>query len=187
MTRSPIIAIIGDSVVTPGDSRDQFAESLGRLIIDQGWRVQTGGLGGVMEAACRGARSSTRCQPGSTIGILPGRDREDANPHVDVVIPTGLGHGRNLLVVQAEAVVAVGGGAGTLSEIAMAWMHLRLIIAKRGEGWAGRLADQRVDERARYTEVPEDRVYGVDRAEEAIGVIVKYLEVYRRGNDGVER
>ena len=76
-----------------------------------------GGLGGTMEAACRGARSAG----GTTIGILPGLDRADANPYVEVAVPTGLGEARNALVVRAaDAVIAVGGGYGTLSEIALA-------------------------------------------------------------------
>jgi uncharacterized protein (TIGR00725 family) len=76
-----------------------------------------GGLGGVMEAACRGARRGG----GTTVGVLPGLDRRAANPHVDIALSTGLGEARNALVVRAvDAVVAVGGGYGTLSEIALA-------------------------------------------------------------------
>ena len=76
-----------------------------------------GGLGGTMEAACRGAKQAG----GTTVGLLPGESRSDANPFVDVAIPTDLGEARNALVVRAaDAVVAVGGGYGTLSEIALA-------------------------------------------------------------------
>ena len=76
-----------------------------------------GGLGGVMEAACRGARS----RGGMTVGLLPGTDRDDANGWVVLALPTGLGEARNALVVRAaDAVVAIGGGWGTLSEIALA-------------------------------------------------------------------
>ena len=76
-----------------------------------------GGLGGVMEAACRGAKAAG----GTTVGILPGTERSAANEHVDVAIATGLGEARNTLVVRAaDAVIAVGGGYGTLSEIALA-------------------------------------------------------------------
>jgi uncharacterized protein (TIGR00725 family) len=79
--------------------------------------VVCGGLGGVMEAACRGAKEAG----GTTVGLLPGDDRGAANSFVDVAIPTGLGEGRNLLVVRsADALMAVGGGHGTLSEIALA-------------------------------------------------------------------
>jgi uncharacterized protein (TIGR00725 family) len=76
-----------------------------------------GGLGGVMEAACRGAKGGG----GTTVGLLPGTDRGAANEFVDVAIPTGLGEARNALVVRAaDALIAVGGGYGTLSEIALA-------------------------------------------------------------------
>jgi uncharacterized protein (TIGR00725 family) len=76
-----------------------------------------GGLGGVMEAACRGAKEAGA----TTLGILPGTDRAAANPFVDVAVPTGLGEARNALVVRAaDALVAVGGGYGTLSEVALA-------------------------------------------------------------------
>ena len=76
-----------------------------------------GGLGGVMEAACRGAKDAG----GTTVGILPGTDRAAANPFVDVAVATGLGEARNALVVRAaDAVIAIGGGYGTLSEIALA-------------------------------------------------------------------
>lgn len=187
MSRSPIIAIIGDSRVNPGDARSTFAQTLGTLVVDRGWRLQTGGLGGVMEAACRGGRASARWVSGTIIGILPGWDPDEANPYVDVSLPTGLDHGRNLLVGQADAVIAIGGGAGTLSEIAMAWMMFRLIVARRGEGWAGRLADQRIDDRVRYRDLPEDRVYGVDTAEEAVETVARLLPVYRRRHHGVAK
>ncbi len=76
-----------------------------------------GGLGGAMESACRGAKQAG----GLTVGLLPGSDRSDANPFVDVALPTGLGEARNALVVgAADAVIAVGKGYGTLSEIALA-------------------------------------------------------------------
>jgi uncharacterized protein (TIGR00725 family) len=76
-----------------------------------------GGLGGVMEAACRGAKA----EGGTTVGILPGPSRADANEHVDVALATGLGEARNALVVRAaDALVAIGGEYGTLSEIALA-------------------------------------------------------------------
>jgi uncharacterized protein (TIGR00725 family) len=76
-----------------------------------------GGLGGVMEAACRGAKETG----GTTVGILPGTDRSVANPHVDIAVATGLGEARNALVVRAaDALVAIGGGYGTLSEVALA-------------------------------------------------------------------
>jgi uncharacterized protein (TIGR00725 family) len=84
-----------------------------------------GGLGGAMEAACRGAKQAG----GATVGLLPGADRAEANPYVDVPLPTGLGEGRNLLVVRAaDVVIAVGGGYGTLSEIALALRHGKPVV-----------------------------------------------------------
>ena len=108
------------AVVGPGEaSAEQVAaaEEVGRLLASRGAVLACGGLGGVMEAACRGAKEAS----GTTVGILPGHDREAANPYVDVAVATGLGEARNALVVRAaDALIAVGGGFGTLSEIALA-------------------------------------------------------------------
>jgi uncharacterized protein (TIGR00725 family) len=108
------------AVVGPGDAEpDQLAlaEAVGRALGERGVVVVCGGLGGVMEAACRGAKEAGA----TTLGILPGADRAAANPHVDVAVATGLGEARNALVVRAaDALIAVGGGYGTLSEIALA-------------------------------------------------------------------
>ena len=99
------------------DEACRVAEQLGLELARRGAVLVTGGLGGAMAAACRGAKDGG----GTTIGILPADDRADANPWVDVAVPTGLGEGRNALVVRAsDAVVAVAGEFGTLSEIALA-------------------------------------------------------------------
>jgi uncharacterized protein (TIGR00725 family) len=93
------------------------AEEVGRLLARRGAVVVCGGLGGVMEAACRGAAR----EGGTTVGVLPGLDRGAANPFVSVAVATGLGEARNALVVRAaDALIAVGGAYGTLSEIALA-------------------------------------------------------------------
>jgi uncharacterized protein (TIGR00725 family) len=90
---------------------------VGRGIAERGAALICGGLSGVMEHAARGARAAG----GLTIGLLPGDDPKEANPYIDVAVATGLGHGRNaVLVLSADGVVAVGGGLGTLSEIALA-------------------------------------------------------------------
>jgi uncharacterized protein (TIGR00725 family) len=108
------------AVVGPGSAsvaQLEAAEEAGAAIAEAGAGLVCGGLGGVMEAACRGARS----RGGMTLGLLPGTDRDAANGWVVVAVPTGLGEGRNALVVRAaDAVVAIGGGWGTLSEIALA-------------------------------------------------------------------
>ena len=105
------------AVIGPGDEPTVAAAEVGRLLAEQGVTLVCGGRGGAMEAACRGAKEAD----GLTVGILPGPDRSDANPFVDIVLPTGLGEARNALVVgAADVVIAIGGGYGTLSEIALA-------------------------------------------------------------------
>ncbi len=110
------IAVIGGGGQLSESDRHR-AEAVGRAVAEAGAVLVCGGLDGVMEAACRGAQAGG----GLTVGILPGRHRTDANPHVDIAIPTGLGEARNALVVRAaDAVVAIAGEYGTLSEIALA-------------------------------------------------------------------
>lgn len=95
----------------------KLAEDVGRLLAKEGSIIVTGGLGGVMEATCRGAF----IEGGITVGILPTFQKEDANPYVKIPIPTGMGEMRNVLIVRAsDALIAIGGGYGTLSEIAFA-------------------------------------------------------------------
>ncbi len=109
------VAVVGGGV--PDADADELAAEVGGELARRGAVVVCGGLGGVMEAACRGAKEAG----GTTVGILPGSDRSAANEFVDVAIPTGLGEARNALVVRAaDAVVAIGGEFGTLSEIALA-------------------------------------------------------------------
>jgi uncharacterized protein (TIGR00725 family) len=109
------VAVVGPGEATATES--DAAEAVGRALAQAGAVVVTGGLGGVMEAACRGARDAG----GLTVGILPGPDRSAANAAVTVALATGLGELRNGLVIRsADAVVAVGGAYGTLSEVALA-------------------------------------------------------------------
>lgn len=182
-----LVAVIGDANVPPGSQKDLLAEEIGRLLVDASFRVLTGGLGGVMEAACRGARSSSRYQSGDTVAVLPGHDPADANPFVDVAIPSGLDHVRNSIVAHADAVIAIGGGAGTMSEICLAWIYKRLIVALRVDGWSGRIADRRVDERVRYPNEPDDRVFGAASADEAVHAIVEGIGRYTLRHHGVRR
>jgi uncharacterized protein (TIGR00725 family) len=107
------IAVIGHGQASPEEY--ETACATGRTIARNGAVLVCGGLGGVMEAACRGSKEAG----GTTVGILPGT--EGGNPYLDITIRTGLGHARNVLVVlSADAVIAVGGSHGTLSEIAIA-------------------------------------------------------------------
>jgi uncharacterized protein (TIGR00725 family) len=116
MDRSPFITVIGASSCSTDEER--LAEEVGRELARRGATLICGGLEGVMQAACRGAHS----EGGLTVGILPGNRREDANPYVRIPIVTGMGYARNPIVVRSgQAVIAVGGSYGTLSEIAYAF------------------------------------------------------------------
>jgi len=109
------VAVVGSADAT--NAVAALATEVGALIAKSGATLVCGGLGGVMEAACRGAKS----EGGTTVGILPGTRRNDANEYVDIALPTGLGEARNALVVRAaDVVIAVAGEFGTLSEIGLA-------------------------------------------------------------------
>ena len=108
-----IIAVIGGSSPT-NPEHVRLAEEVGRELANRGVSLVCGGLSGIMEAACKGAKSAG----GTTIGILPGRSSRDANSYVDIPIVTTMGFSRNVIVVHTgDAVIAVGGAFGTLSEI----------------------------------------------------------------------
>ncbi len=112
MGKKRLIAVIGGSQASKQEIKT--AEDVGRELAKRGAAVVCGGLGGVMEAACRGASS----EGGITIGILPGENRHNANQYVQIPIVTGMGYARNVAVVKsAQAVIAIGGSYGTLSEI----------------------------------------------------------------------
>jgi uncharacterized protein (TIGR00725 family) len=147
---NPYVAVVGASNASPDEERT--AEAVGRCLGAAGAVVVCGGRGGVMEAACRGAKAAG----GTTVGILPGTSRADANPYVDVAIATGLGELRNGLVVRAaDALVAVGGEFGTLSEIALALKAGKTVV---GLGtWALPVADEHVNAVVR-SDSPDDAV-----------------------------
>ena len=115
-------------MVGPSGEEPEEAEEVGRELARAGALLVCGGLGGAMEAACRGAKA----EGGTTLGILPGADRDAANPYVDVAVPTGRGEARNALVVRsADALIAVSGGYGTLSEIALALKAGKRVVGLR--------------------------------------------------------
>jgi uncharacterized protein (TIGR00725 family) len=119
------VATLQVAVIGSGREHEGRAEEVGRLLAEHGCTVVTGGLGEVMAAAARGARSAG----GTTIGILPGERREEANPWIDHVVVTGIGHARNLAVVASgDAVIAVGGSWGTLAEIGFASRLGRVVV-----------------------------------------------------------
>lgn len=162
----PYIAVIGS-----GDQISErvaeAAEKIGELIAKRNGILVCGGRGGVMEAACRGAKEAG----GFTVGILPGFTREGANPYVDVAIPTGLGFAlRNFITVRcADSIIMLHGEVGTLSEAILAYQHGKPLIAlKTTGGWAERLQTTALEEgaylderhlmRINYVETPDDAV-----------------------------
>jgi uncharacterized protein (TIGR00725 family) len=113
------------SVIGSGAEHEGRAEEVGRLLAERGCTVVCGGRGEVMAAAARGAKSAG----GTTIGILPGTSRTDANEWIDHVVVTGLGHARNAIVAASgDAVIAVGGSYGTLTEIGFARVYGRPVV-----------------------------------------------------------
>lgn len=155
MTGRVHVAVVGAG---EAGGAEADAETIGRLVAEAGAVVVCGGLGGTMEAACRGARGAG----GTTVGILPGTDRAAANPYVDVAVPTGLGEARNTIVVRtADVVIAVGGGHGTLSEIAFA--------AKVGTPVVGLGTWQLV----RGDGVPDDTLHAVASAADAVSLALQ--------------
>jgi uncharacterized protein (TIGR00725 family) len=121
------VSVIGGAQC--GAAEQALAAEVGRLVAREGATLICGGMGGVMEAAARGAKEAG----GTTIGILPGHDRAVANPYLDHVLTTGMGHARNLAVVSSgDAVIAIGGGYGTLSEIGLAAKVGRPVVILAG-------------------------------------------------------
>lgn len=171
--RRKVIAVLGNK--ESSRTLNALAERVGRAVVEHGYRLVTGGLGGVMEAACRGARAALGYQEGLVLGILPGEEAAAANPFVDIVIPSNMGLARNVLVVAAaDGVIALGGGSGTLSEIALASQMGKPTVAVRtGAGWADKLAGERIDANeprvVLAAETPEEAVallHGIFEGEE---------------------
>lgn len=167
--RRPVAAVVG--ATSASELILAAAEDIGKGLVDAGFRVATGGLGGVMTAASRGARHASGWTEGSVIGILPGLVASEANPFVDVVVPTGMNYARNtILVAMADVVVAIGGGSGTLSEIALAWQHGKPIVTlDLGQGWSARLAGERLDHRR------DDHLHRAESADEAVRLAVALI------------
>ncbi len=173
--RISMVAVVGSSKAEEGDRIYEVAFEVGKGLVDQGFRVVTGGRGGVMEAACRGARASKEYREGLTVAILPGRSPEQANPYVDIAIPTGLNIARNAIIAHSDGVIAVGGGSGTLAEMAMAWQLGRPVVAVETGGWSERIGGECLDDRPSPTG-EEDRIWRAISGEGAVGEMKRLLE-----------
>ncbi len=158
------------AVCAPGEASDEellLAGAIGRLVAERGCALVCGGLGGAMAAACRGAREAG----GATIGIIPGYDDRAANPWVEHVICTGMGQARNALVAATgQALIAVGGGWGTLSEIALGLRLGRPVVLLGG--WANVLSTEEV--RARFGDL-EGTIVIAETPEAAVDAAIAAL------------
>lgn len=160
-SRRPILAVIGNDSILP-DPQHAAAFEIGARAVDRGFRVVCGGYSGVMEAVAQGAHSSDKYREGDTIGVAMSYRAADLNPWIDIAIPTGMGFSRNMIVVSTgDVVVAIGGGSGTLSEIALAWQIRRpVLVYGPTDGWAKRLSGVHLDQRNErpieaYDSIPE--------------------------------
>ncbi|HEX6752588.1 MAG TPA: TIGR00725 family protein [Solirubrobacterales bacterium] len=155
------VAVIGPARCAPDSEAAQLGEEVGRLLAEAGVTLICGGMSGTMESACRGASGAG----GEAIGIVPGHDVGEANPYCTHVVATGIGHARNLAVVSSgDAVIAIGGEWGTLSEIGFARAIGRPVIALRS--WA-------LNGRERMEGAPG--VVGAESAREAVALALKAL------------
>jgi uncharacterized protein (TIGR00725 family) len=144
------IAVVGGQLCTEEEARAAY--DVGRLLAERNVVVICGGLTGVMEAVCRGAKDGG----GTTIGVLPGPFRSDANEYVDIAIATDMGQARNAIIVRtADAVIAIGGEYGTLSEIAMALKMGKRVVA---------VSSWDISNRG----LPDDKILRAENAEEAV-------------------
>ncbi len=153
------ISIIGTSEID--SATEKVTIELGRLLAKNHFAISCGGLSGVMEAVCKGAKQ----EGGFTIGIIPFEDKLRANKYVDVVIPVPFSQARNIIVVlSGDACVAIDGKAGTLSEMCFAWIYGKPIIALTGgiNGWSSKMAGKKIDDRR------SDTIYGAKTAQEVV-------------------
>jgi len=155
------VSVIGASEIDK-DIEEKTIE-IGRLLAKNNYIVACGGLTGVMEAICKGAKE----EGGLTIGIIPQQEKSMANKYVDIVIPCPFSQARNIVVVlTGDICLAISGKAGTLSEISFAWIYNKPIVALSSvQGWSSKVANQKIDDRR------NDMIYGVKTPEEAIDKI----------------
>ncbi len=182
MTLEKIIGVIGDANLSKDNIKWKCVFEVGKLLIDNEYRLVNGGMGGVMEASILGAKSSVRYKEGMTIGVLPDYNKTSSNSQADIIIPTGLGLARNVVLVSmCDAIIAIGGGSGTLSEIALAWQMNKMIIAIDFEGWSGNLKSLQLDKRRL------DKIFEAENAIRAIEILKENIENYKNKYKGVKK
>ena len=161
------ILVIGNNEDGSTPEIEKIAYETGLEIAKSGAVLITGGLGGVMRAACHGAKDGS----GLTVGIIPQNDPSFANEYCDIVIPSGIGLARDFLnALAGDGVIIVGGGSGTLSETCAAYMYKKPITAiKNSGGIADKFADQYLDHRENV------KIVGVDSPKEAVKYILEKI------------
>ena len=142
-----------------------FGVQLGRQIATKERTFVCGGLGGFMEAVCKGVKLSSDTFNGQTVGVLPADISDDANPFIDTAVATGQGIARNIIIVRtADIIIAAGGGAGTLSEIAFAWQLKKTVLCLTNfEGWAKELAGKNLDDRQHGLLIPVNSINEIEK------------------------
>lgn len=167
MPKKRQILVIGNNEDGCTPELEKLAYEVGRHVAKSNSVLITGGLGGVMRAASKGAHD----EKGLTVGIIPQDDPSFANEFCDIVIPSGLGLSRDFLTaLSADGVIVVGGGSGTLSEICAAYMHKKPIVTlKNSGGVATKFADQYLDHRQNV------KIVGVDTPLEAVQYILSQI------------
>lgn len=167
LTKRIQILVIGHNENGSTPEAEKIAYETGIEIAKSGAVLITGGLGGVMRAACHGAKDAE----GLTIGIIPQNDPSFANEYCDIVIPSGIGLARDFLnALSADGVIIIGGGSGTLSETCAAYMHKKPIVAiKHSGGIADKFADQYLDHRKNV------KIIGVYSPKEAVKYILEKI------------
>ncbi|UCC18296.1 MAG: TIGR00725 family protein [Promethearchaeota archaeon] len=162
-----IVSVIGASEIDKETEKKTI--EIGRLLAQNKFIVVCGGLSGVMEAVCKGAKKEN----GLTIGIIPHTEKSGANKFVDIVIPCPFSQARNIVVVlSGDACLAISGKAGTLSEICFAWIYQKPIVALSSvSGWSSKIANQKLDNRR------TDKIHSVKTPIEAIEKIKELLNI----------
>ena len=186
MERRILVAVIGNAACwyencSETDKKKwNLAYDLGKTLIDNGYRILTGGGRGVMRAVMAGAHASDNYREGDTIALAPSYDENNVNDFADIVIATGLEGFRDNIVANCPVVVAVGGGSGTLREISSAWKQARLLIGYTNvEGWSSKVAGKPLDNNGRYS-FKEDKVWPVENAQQVVDIIKKWSKKYDR-------
>lgn len=161
------IALIGPNHDTCTPEIYAFGEQMGQQLANRGHVLICGGSYGLMEAVFKGAHGARNYRFGTTVGVLPGADKADANAYCDIILPTRIGYARNSIVVSSgDLVIATAGGTGTLSEIAYAWSFGKPVIAcTQFGGWSGELGGKTLDIRR------TDQVHAASTLDELLGLV----------------